>query len=66
MDKDSETPSLMTWLLASMPVGALIVAYKPELEVALGALVLCGGGIALYRIGRWAVTRIRAMVQPGA
>lgn len=60
MDKDLETPSVTTWLLALVPVACLAAYYRPEAEMLAGIVILMGGGIGIYRIGRWAVARAKA------
>lgn len=60
MDKDLETPSVTTWLLALVPVTSVAAFYRPEAEMLAGIVILAGGGIGMYRIGRWAVARAKA------
>lgn len=65
MDKDLETPSVTTWLLAAVPVASFVAYYNPAAEMAAGAVILGGGGIALYRVGRWAIARAKGMAGRG-
>jgi hypothetical protein len=60
MDKDLQTPSVTTWLLAAVPVICLAAYYNPAAEMAAGLIIMGGGSIGMYRIGRWAWARLMA------
>lgn len=64
MDSDQFTkPAITTWLMAALPILCLLAYYYPVAEAPTGLVIIAGGGVAMYRVARWAARSAVSLVR---